>query len=442
MENSNKKTKNILSTILTIIIIVVGLIIYNKYDFYDYTKAEYHRGLSKFERDSNVKCTNEDSFKIINESYNDAVFFKTIDVIPNTPYKVTCKIKTEDVVSMNENTDSGAHICLEGTVEKSDNVIGTTDWTQIVFYFNSKNNTQVNIGFRLGGVEDKVKGTAWFSDFSIESGIRDTTNNWNFLCLLFDEINVNIDEKNVNIQLKSADKEDILACMRRFKTSIEEMSERKIEVEYDIIEVKQPIENLTYDEVNGYYVSAYNVKDTLDKYIKEGKYDHIFIIFRTGDLNQKETIPINDWIGLGYMEYRGLGFSNIRLPDDEDSYIYKYDTRINTFPEEVPIHEFLHTLEKNAEEYGYERPELHDNEKYGYESKKLVGLQEWYKDYMNKKIKTTSGNIGLPEEVYTIKPVKSNNFEYSHKLNYLDSPSNIIEQINNIINKITKLFTK
>ena len=103
------------------------------------------------------------------------------------------------------------------------------------------------------------------------------------------------------------------------------------------------------------------------------------------------------------MDYYGIGFSNIRLPNDEKSYIYKYKTGVNQFPEEVFLHEFLHTLERNAKEYGYERPELHDYEKYGYKNEKLYGQEKWYKDYMNKNIETTSGKIGLPEEIYTLK---------------------------------------
>ena len=61
-------------------------------------------------------------------------------------------------------------------------------------------------------------------------------------------------------------------------------------------------------------------------------------------------------LGYGSMDYYGIGFSNIRLPNDSKSYIYKYNTQINTFPEEVFLHEFLHSLERNAQEYGYERP--------------------------------------------------------------------------------------
>ena len=432
--------KNIISIVVFVILIYMAYTIYQKYNFNDYIKAEYNMGLSNFERDNEVKYGNINSYKIENTNYNDAMFYKTINVTPNTPYKVTCKIKTQDVKTSKENTDAGAHICIKDGLIKSDNVIGTTDWTEVTLYFNSKNKEEIDLGFRLGGNEDTAIGTAWFSDFTIESGIQDESNTWNFLCLLFDYVDVNIDNKNIKLSLTQTDKDDISICMRRFQNSIQEMSYDKIRVTYKIEEVTAPITQLSYDEENGYYVSGYNIKDVLDPYIKEGKYDHIFVAFRTGDINQQKAIPVNDWIGLGSMEYRGLGYSNIRLPDDDKNYVYKYDTRINTFPEEVLIHEFLHTLERNTEEYGIERPELHDYEKYGYENKKLIGLKEWYQDYMNKNINTASGKIGLPKEIFTKKPVKASDFEYSHKLSELKEPKNIMEELNNLFTKIVNLF--
>ena len=137
------------------------------------------------------------------------------------------------------------------------------------------------------------------------------------------------------------------------------------------------------------------------------------------------------------MDYYGIGFSNIRLPNDSRSYIYKYNSRVNTFPEEVFLHEFLHSLERNAQEYGYDRPELHDYEKYGYENERLEGQKQWYTDYMNKEIETTEGNIGLPAEIYTLKPAKNSDFNYSYKReDVFKQPENIIEEIIEIFNNL------
>ncbi len=289
-------------------------------------------------------------------------------------------------------------------------------------------------------------GTAWFSNFKIESGITEESNTWHFLCVLFDYVDVNIEKngtnQNVKLKLTQTDKEDVTICMRRFQSSMQEMSAGKIKVEYDIVESNTPITSMSHDEENGYYVSGYNVKEVIDPFIAQGKYDHIFVAFRTGDINQQGLIPINDWIGLGSMEYRGFGFSNIRLPDDDHNYIYKYDTRINTFPEEVMVHEFLHTLERNTQEYGWERPELHDNEKYGYQSQKLVGLKKWYQDYMNQNIQTATKKIGIPAEIYTKKPAKTTDFEYSRQLDdCFHEPENIIEEFSNILQRVRNLFS-
>lgn len=145
------------------------------------------------------------------------------------------------------------------------------------------------------------------------------------------------------------------------------------------------------------------------------------------------------------MDYYGIGYSNIRLPNSSKSYMYKYDSRVNTFPEEVFLHEFLHSLERTSEEYGYKIPALHDYEKYGYKDQNLTGLKDWYKDYMNKNIKTSNGYIGLPQEVYSLKPAKNLNFKYSYVIDEFHEPQNVIEQVEqlfrNVINNVKYIST-
>lgn len=136
------------------------------------------------------------------------------------------------------------------------------------------------------------------------------------------------------------------------------------------------------------------------------------------------------------MDYHGIGYSNIRLPNSSRSYIYRYDTRVNTFPEEVFLHEFLHSLERTAQEYGYQIPELHDYKKYGYRNSNLNGLKEWYQDYMNKNIKTSSGDIGLPKEVYTLKPANFSDFKYSYQIDEFHEPENIFESIRQLFRNV------
>ena len=434
-EETRKKISRIrlLFEIITIVILLFVLVrVYQNNNFNDYIRAEENAGVSKFSRDGDVRyVSNEFSYKIENPEYTDAMFYKKIKVNPNTPYKVTCMVKTKGVKNKIINADAGAHISINGTMEKSDNVIGDSDWTKLEFLFNSKNRESVEIGFRLGGIESDSIGEAWFTNIKIEAGVPDIDNNWKILCLIFNNTNVNIDngnvKQNVKLTLSYNDSYEIISSFRRFETSLGELSYGKIKASCDVIEVEEPIQSMSYSDENGYFVAPYDIKDILD----------IFVSFKTGDMNKNIEIPINDWIGLGSMEYRNIGFSNIRIPSDEDNYIYKYDPRINTFPEEVFLHEFLHTLERNSKEYGYSRPELHDNEKYGYKLKSLVGLKDWYADYMNSNIRTSNGYIGLPEEIFDKKPVKYSDFDYSHKLAYFDEPQNLVEEIRAFTYKIT-----
>ena len=141
------------------------------------------------------------------------------------------------------------------------------------------------------------------------------------------------------------------------------------------------------------------------------------------------------------MDLYGIGYSNIRLPNDKSSYIYTYNPSINTFPEEVFIHEFLHSLERSLQERNYDIPELHDYEKYGYENQKLVGLRDWYSDYMCCNIEKNDGNkVGLDEVVYKLTPPAESDFRYSLETEFNDEPDNVIEEIRTIGGIIGRMF--
>ena len=68
--------KNIISIAVFVILIYMAYTIYQKYNFNDYIKAEYNMGFSKFERDSNVKYGNTNSYKIENTNLQIYDFLK------------------------------------------------------------------------------------------------------------------------------------------------------------------------------------------------------------------------------------------------------------------------------------------------------------------------------------------------------------------------------
>lgn len=435
LRNRNGK----ISIINIIIFAVLLMLLYFAYKFYqknnfnDFIRSEEVAGIAEFKRDEDIKYSDMNSYEIKSEDFNDAMFSKEIKVEKNRPYKVSCMVKTNNVESDTENSKVGAQISISDTTERSVAIQGTSEWQKIELIFNSKNRESVNIAFRLGGIDGKAKGEAWFSDFVIEAGTLENNNQWDFACFVFKYTNVNIDGKEINISVTNQDMNEIKDTINRFESSSNVLSNGKMEAVCDIYEVEDPITKLSYDDEFGYYVSPEDIENKIKNTINKNNYDHIFAIIRLGNDVYKNDIEIKDWIGLGSMDYYGIGFSNIRLPNNSESYIYKYSNIRNQFPEEVFLHEFLHSLERNAKEYGYTIPELHDYEKYGYKNELLIGQKRWYTDYMNKNIETAEGKIGLPSEIFKLKPAKSSNFQYSYKLeDAYREPQNIIEEIRGI----------
>ena len=432
--------KALIVNIITFVILIMS--IYFAYQFYqqnnfnDFIRSEAKLNTSEFKRDEEETYSDMNSYKITSNEFNDAMFSKEIQVEKNTPYRVTCMIKTKGVEAEKNASSIGAQISIADTVERSVAISGDNDWQQVEFIFNSKNRDTVDIAFRLGGTEGYAKGEAWFSDFKIEQGEREKDSDWNFACFVFENTNVNIDNQQIEIQVTDSDITDIKNTIARFEDSCNELSEGKMTAACDIYEIQAPITSLSYDKEFGYYVAPEDIENQIKDIINQNNYDHIFAVVRLGNEEYEDDIEIKDWIGLGSMDYYGIGFSNIRLPNSSKSYIYKYDRRVNQFPEEVFLHEFLHSLERTAEEYGYTVPALHDYKEYGYENEYLVGQRQWYKDYMNQEINTSQGYVGLPNEIYTLKPAKKSNFDYAFELNVYQEPQNIIEEIRGVFNNL------
>lgn len=294
----------------------------------------------------------------------------------------------------------------------------------MTFIFNSKNRDEVNICFRLGGFKGEAEGKAFFKDFKLEKAIKNDIN-WNIVCFNIENIDATLDGKQYKISMTEEDKQIIQSNVNSFKNTMKDFSQGKMTVTSNIIDIKEPLTKLSYTEENGFYIDPEDVYELIDKYISSDRYDHIFIATRMGDKSQNIEIPVNEWIGLGGMRYRDIGFSNIRLPSDMQSTImYKYNTRYNVFPEEVFVHEFLHTLERNLNEYDVKFPALHDNEKYGYKDEGTSSIKVWYRDYMRHNIKSGSSYTGLTDISYTTMPRHNEDFEECENIEFKVEPDN------------------
>ena len=296
--STSSKIINIVFTIIAIIALYIALGIYKTNSFGEFTKAENVLGITKFKRDKSVTCEYDYSYKLESSDYNDAMFYKTINVKPNTPYKLTCMVKTENVEAENGKDNCGAQMSILNTTESSKSINGTNDWQKLEFIFDSKNRETIEIGFRLGGNNSKVKGTVWFSDFKLEEGVKDNSNNWNVACFLIKNVDVNINNQNLKLSMSVNDIEKMKVNMDRFKISAQELSNDKMTVDYDIYEIDEPIKSITYNSEYGYYLDPSDVENVLKDYLNKEEYDYIFVTIRLGDVEENIEIPVYDWIGL------------------------------------------------------------------------------------------------------------------------------------------------
>ena len=394
----NAKITSTIVTLLLIVILVLSFNMYRKNYFNGFEKAISTTSDSKFSRDSKVRYSKANSYKIENLDFGDATFHKKIEVDKNTPYRVTCMVKMENVQSKEQN-GGGVTVGLLDTTEYTKPLTGTSDWQKIEFYFNSKNRDQVEISFRLGGNEGESSGTAWFQDIE-------------------------------NIKLNLA----------RYKDDCYMFSDEKMNVNYEINEIETPVTTISYSDEHGYYISYKDVQEMIYEKIQQKQYDHVFVVCRMEDDTGDTSIPIIDnWIGLGSMDIYGVGYSLVRINKNANSFSYKYGIT-NQSPEEVYLHEFLHTLERNNKEAGYTIPALHSYADYGYTEKHPNGLNDWYKDYMRQKIldNETGKYIGLYDSAYYSQPANQDNFKHPLDMEFNQEPQNIIEEILTIIDTLKK----
>ena len=293
-----KKIGNIISWLIIIAVLVVAFKFYKINNFNEFVRSEMELHTSEFKRDAEIKYSKSDSYRIVSNTVNDATFYKKVKVQKNTPYKVTCMVKTENVIPENDLSGVGAQISVIGTTEKSMAITGTQDWQKIEMIFNSKDREEVDIGFRLGGYLGRCTGTAWFSDFTFEKGTTTESNNWNFACFIFENTDVVVGGKEVKINMTDSDISDIRDTIKRFETTVSDLSQNKMTANCDMYKVQDPITKLTYDEEFGYFVAAEDVENSIKDIVKQNDYDHIFVIIRLGNEKYKEDIQVNDWIGL------------------------------------------------------------------------------------------------------------------------------------------------
>ncbi len=103
---------------------------------------------------------------INNLAENDARFYQTVTVEPNSLYCLSGWVKTEDILD----SGHGANLSVEGLYSFSDGVYGTTDgWQYIEWYGETGDDqTEVTLFVRVGGYSGESMGKASFDNLCLQ----------------------------------------------------------------------------------------------------------------------------------------------------------------------------------------------------------------------------------------------------------------------------------
>ena len=130
------------------------------------------------------------SVKISLTTRNDARWMQTVNVQPNTNYRVSGWIKTDYAGSSTQRLNLDAFLfLLEHPVHHSIPLYSTKDWTYVSFAFNSGEQTQFTIAAQLGGWGEPATGTAWFDDLEVAPiQATDPHPSWKILVLIYNKL--------------------------------------------------------------------------------------------------------------------------------------------------------------------------------------------------------------------------------------------------------------
>ena len=133
---------------------------------YDWEKDANKKNASEFRLDYTEKYSGNASGCIISTEPNDARYKQVVKSEKNTYYRLSCRVKTENVGAGNK----GANISVEGIIDTSRDIKGTSNgWEQVELYGKTGDTQEtfvVTLG--LGGYGSLNTGKAWFDDVVVE----------------------------------------------------------------------------------------------------------------------------------------------------------------------------------------------------------------------------------------------------------------------------------
>ncbi len=128
-------------------------------------------GFTVFEVREGEGLEGSKAFYIRNNDLNDARFYQTVSVSPNTLYQIRGFIRASSPEGVGEDgkVSRGANLSVEGVYVFSESVFDTGgEWQEVRLYGRTaENQERLTVYVRLGGYSGEALGEAWFDDVSV-----------------------------------------------------------------------------------------------------------------------------------------------------------------------------------------------------------------------------------------------------------------------------------
>jgi len=214
---------------------------------------------------------------------------------------------------------------------------------------------------------------------------------WKVLVLIYRNVDATYidpvgNEQHVAHSMSDTDYAYVVQAASRLPATISTWSAGMAAMSLKIVTVTEPMQTLNSNGDPDEYqalreISIYNPGDI---------YDSISMVYSLNDI----------WIsGVASVGLSGranaAGFSAVHVP-------INYVAWGATYPEEIILHEWLHNVEGYYRSLGYDVPNLHDAEAYGYAPDPDSGgsWHRWYEDYMQNRIWNGAAYVGVPAEAW------------------------------------------
>ncbi len=202
---------------------------------------------------------------------------------------------------------------------------------------------------------------------------------------------------------------------REFASKARSLSGQRMKVRLFIAEIRRPISSLT-PEGSGHYLGPSDIRQELDAYAPEGRYDSVIAVWRNDDgTKQGPNLSGVGSTGLGLATARLIGTPQARYTDGTNGATYAMVTlpynhgRFGGGVEpasSILLHEWLHGVEAVYRDWTPQWANafpncgdvfLHCAGSYGFTFQTGPGWDRWYEQQMRG---TVSGRFGVPADAW------------------------------------------